>query len=148
MRQRHVLLVEDNPDDEALTLRTLRQNNIANEIRVARDGVEAIEELFGEHESNNLPAVILLDLNLPKVSGFEVLRRMRSEDRTRFVPVVILTSSKEEEDIAAGYACGANAYVRKPVRSSEFAEAIRTLSLFWLILSELPPDLKEPAVGR
>jgi two-component system, response regulator len=142
MRQRHILLVEDNADDEALTLRTLKKSNVVNEIRVARDGAEALEQLFGDESIDaESPALILLDLNLPKIDGLDVLRRVRSDKATRLIPVVILTSSKEQEDVAAGYSCGANAYVRKPVSSYDFAEAVHSLSVFWLILSELPPDL-------
>ena len=137
-----LLLVEDNPDDEALTLRALKRANIVNELTVAHDGAEALGYLFGDGSAANaVPGLVLLDLKLPKVDGLEVLRRIRSAERTRLVPVVILTSSKEQEDVIAGYRGGANAYVRKPVNFTEFAEAVRTLGLFWLLLNEPVPDL-------
>lgn len=139
-----LLLVEDNPTDEKLTLRAFKKANIVNSIVVVRDGAEALDYLFGtgSHSARDpaeLPAVALLDLKLPRVDGLEVLRRVRQDDRTRHLPIVILTSSKEEEDIARGYALGANAYVRKPVDFSEFVRAAQTLGLFWLLLNELPP---------
>jgi len=138
-----ILLVEDNPDDEALTLRALRKHNVTNQIVVARDGAEALDWLFakGAHAGRPkdlIPQVILLDLKLPKVDGLEVLRRIRSDDRTNLHPVVILTSSKEEEDILTGYRLGANSYVRKPVDFVEFTDAVRQLGLFWLLLNEPP----------
>ncbi len=144
MSEKYILLVEDNPDDEALTRRAFRKNNILNEVVVARTGAEALDLLFGEEPPagralNNRPAVILLDLNLPLVSGLEVLRRIRSDDRTRLLPVVILTSSKEEQDLIEGYRLGANSYVRKPVDFAEFLEATRQLGLYWLVLNEAPP---------
>jgi len=136
--------VEDNPDDVALTLRALRAHRVANEVVVAEDGVEALEYLFGEgryagRDVRDLPAVVLLDLKLPRVDGLEVLRRIRADDRTRLVPVVILTSSKEEQDLLAGYSLGANSYVRKPVDFQQFVEAVRQLGLYWLLLNEAPP---------
>lgn len=138
-----ILLVEDNPDDVALTLRALRKNNILNEVIVARDGAEALDSLFGSGPyagvGSRLPDVVLLDLKLPKVSGFEVLSRIRSEERTKLLPVVIMTSSKEEQDLATGYALGANSYIRKPVDFTQFAEAVRLLGLYWLVLNEPPP---------
>jgi two-component system, response regulator len=136
-----ILLVEDNPDDQKLTLRAFKKSNIENEIVTARDGAEALDYLLGNQAqpAKELPALILLDLNLPKVSGLEVLRRVRSDERTKYLPIVILTSSKEEEDIVHGYALGANAYVRKPVEFSQFVEAARTLGLFWLLLNERAP---------
>ena len=142
-----ILLVEDNPDDEALTLRAFRKNGLANAIAVARDGQEALDYLFatGPHagrDATELPAVILLDLKLPKVDGLEVLRRLRSEPRTRTLPVVIVTSSKEESDLAAGYALGCNSYVRKPVDFVAFAEAARQLGMYWLLLNEQPPGAR------
>jgi CheY-like chemotaxis protein len=144
MPDKIILLVEDNPDDEALTLRALKKNNIRNEIVVARDGVEALDYLFGTgpyagRGVHDLPQVVLLDLKLPKVDGLEVLRRLRADPRTRLLPVVILTSSKEERDLVNGYSLGANSYVRKPVDFAEFTEAIRQLGLYWLILNEPPP---------
>jgi two-component system response regulator len=136
-----ILLVEDNPDDEALTLRALKQNNISNEIVVTRDGVEALDFLFGTgayvgRETSVLPELILLDLKLPKVDGFEVLKKLRSDPRTQLLPVVILTSSKEQQDIVNGYGLGANSYVRKPVDFQQFVDAVRQLGLYWLVLNE------------
>jgi len=143
MATRVILLVEDNPDDEALTLRALRKHNVTNQVVVTRDGAEAIDWLFatGQHASRDTsttPQVVLLDLKLPKVDGLEVLRRIRSDDRTKLLPVVILTSSREEEDILNGYRLGANSYVRKPVDFVEFTDAVRQLGLFWLLLNEPP----------
>jgi two-component system response regulator len=145
MENKKILLVEDNPDDEALTLRALRKNNIANEVVVARDGVEALDYLFGEgaHQDRNLadqPQVILLDLKLPKVDGLEVLKRIRQDDRTRRLPVVILTTSSEESDIVSSYDLGANSYIRKPVDFDQFMEAVRQLGLYWLVLNVTAPD--------
>jgi two-component system response regulator len=144
MPGKSILLVEDNPDDEVLTVRALRKNKIANEVIVARDGVEAIDYLFatGAHadrDANDLPAVVLLDLKLPRLDGLEVLRRIREDERTRLLPVVVLTSSKEEPDLAQSYQRGANSYVRKPVSFDEFVEAARQLGLYWLVLNETPP---------
>jgi two-component system response regulator len=138
-----ILLVEDNPDDEALTLRAFKKSNVRNEVVVARDGAEALAYLFPEdrdRDSAPYPALVLLDLNLPKIGGQEVLRRMHADERTRLIPVVVLTSSKLEEDILDSYRGGANAYVRKPVKSSEFAEAVRALGVFWLLMNEPVPD--------
>ena len=139
-----ILLVEDNADDEVLTLRALKKNNIRNEIVVARDGVEALDYLFGTgaHAGRDvriMPQVILLDLKIPKVDGLEVLRRIRANDITRLLPVVILTSSNEESDRVSGYGLGANSYVRKPVDFNQFAESVRQLGLYWLILNEPAP---------
>jgi two-component system response regulator len=139
-----ILLVEDNPDDEALTLRALKKNNIMNEVVVARDGVEALDYLFGKgvyanRDMSVMPNLILLDLKLPKMDGLEVLRHLRTDDRTRILPVVILTSSKEEQDLITGYSLGANSYVRKPVDFSQFIEAVRQLGLYWFVLNESPP---------
>jgi len=140
-----ILLVEDNPDDEALTVRALKKNNVLNEVSVARDGVEALEFLFGEgvyadRDVSAMPQVILLDLKLPKLDGLGVLRRLRADPRTKLLPVVLLTSSNEEEDLLNGYGFGANSYVRKPVDFDKFKEAIRQLSLYWLVLNEPPPN--------
>lgn len=142
---RPILLVEDNEQDEILTYRALRKNNVTNEVKVTRDGVEALEYLGLDFDGNDLavvpailPQIILLDLKLPKIDGFEVLRRIRHNPRTRVLPVVILTTSKEERDIAEGYSLGANSYVRKPVDFDQFIEAIRQLGLYWLVLNEGP----------
>jgi two-component system response regulator len=135
-----ILLIEDNPDDEALTLRAFRKNNINNEIVIARDGAEALDILFGTGGARRVvPAVILLDLKLPKIDGLEVLRRIRAEDSTQLLPVVILTASVEDQDRIRGYGLGANSYVRKPVDFVQFYEAVRQLGLYWLILNEPPP---------
>lgn len=143
MQNKVVLLVEDNPDDEALTLRALRKHNLANEIVVARDGQEALDYLFAEgdytdRDINILPQVILLDLKLPKVDGLQVLERLRASERTRYVPVVVLTSSNQEQDIVKSYDLGANSYVRKPVDFEQFLKAAQQLGLFWLVLNEVP----------
>lgn len=136
-----VLLVEDNPDDVALTLRAWKNSGIANRVAVVPDGAAALEYLLGpDAASRPLPAVVLLDLNLPKVDGLEVLRRLRAADRTRALPTVILTSSREEQDIAAGYRLGCNSFVRKPVEFGEFAAAVGQLGLYWLLLNQPPQD--------
>jgi two-component system response regulator len=150
MNERVILLVEDNPDDEALTKRALVKNKIANDMVVARDGEEAMEYLFGTgkytgRDTSNLPAVVLLDIKLPKVDGLEVLRRVRADERTRLLPIVLLTSSKEEQDLIRGYSLGANSYVRKPVDFVQFIEAVRQLGLYWLVLNENPPMAKKAA---
>jgi len=138
-----ILLVEDNPDDEALTLRAFEKNNIGNRIVVVRDGAEALDWLFKreKHEGRSEPdpQVILLDLKLPKVDGLEVLRQIREDPRTKLVPVVILTSSKEESDLLRGYELRANSYIRKPVDFARFVEAVRELGMYWLVLNEPPP---------
>ena len=144
MENKLILLVEDNPDDEALTLRALKKNNIANQVVVARDGVEALDYLFGTgahagRDMSVMPQVILLDLKLPKIDGFEVLRRLRADDRTKLLPVVILTTSNEEKDRLTGYGLGANSFVRKPVEFGQFIEGVRQLGLYWLILNEAAP---------
>jgi two-component system, response regulator len=144
MRDKVILLVEDNPDDELLTLRALRKNNVLNEVVVARDGVEALDYLFGTGEyagrdTSVTPQLILLDLKLPKIDGLEVLKRLRADERTRLLPVVILTSSREQQDMLDGYGLGANSYVRKPVNFEQFVQAIEQLKLYWLILNEAPP---------
>jgi CheY-like chemotaxis protein len=147
MDEKMILLVEDNPNDEALTLRALKKNNIRNVVVVVRDGAEALDWLFarGAHAGRTpdvLPQVVLLDLKLPKVSGLEVLKAVRADPRTKRLPVVLLTSSKEEQDVLAGYDLGANSYVRKPVDFGEFAEAIRQLGLYWLVLNETVEHVK------
>jgi two-component system, response regulator len=138
MRAKAILLVEDNPDDQALTLRALKKNNLANEVVTAEDGVKAVEYLFAGKDTR-LPALVLLDLKLPKMDGLEVLRRIRADDRTRRLPVVVLTSSNEECDLMESYNLGVNSYVRKPVDFNEFMEAVRQLGLYWLVLNEPPP---------
>lgn len=144
MSDKVILLVEDNSDDEALTLRAFKKNNIRNPVIVLRDGQQALDYLFatgpyGGRDARDLPQVVLLDLKLPKVDGLEVLRRVRADVRTQPLPVVILTSSKEEQDIITGYRLGANSYVRKPVNFDEFLEAARQLGLYWLLLNEPLP---------
>jgi two-component system response regulator len=139
-----ILLVEDNPDDEALTLRALARNGLRHQVHVARDGVEALDYLLGHGGSDGLhphqmPAVTLLDLKLPRVDGLEVLRRVRENERTRFLPIVILTSSKEDQDLIHGYGLGANSYIRKPVDFTQFMEAVRQVGAYWLLLNEDPP---------
>ena len=143
MHDKSILLVEDNPDDEELTLRALKRGNVANDVTVARDGSEALEFLFGSgkfegRDTTRQPAVILLDLKLPKLSGLEVLRRIRADERTSMLPVVILTSSSEDEDMIRSYESGANSYVRKPVNFAEFTTAVGQLGLYWLLLNRLP----------
>jgi two-component system response regulator len=143
MSDKVILLVEDNPDDEALTLRALKKNNILNEVVVARDGEEALEYLFGTgryagRDTSIQPQVILLDLQLPKLSGHEVLKRLRADKRTMLQPVVILTTSSEEQDIIKSYENGANSYTRKPVDFNRFIEAVKQLGLYWLVLNEVP----------
>jgi two-component system, response regulator len=142
---RIILLVEDNPDDAALTLRAFKRSHLINPMSVARDGVEALDFLFArdayaDRADEPLPALVLLDLKLPRLDGLGVLRAIRADARTRFLPVVILTSSKEEEDLISGYSLGANSYVRKPVDFAEFMEAAKVLGIFWLMLNQLPPE--------
>lgn len=144
MSDRTILLVEDNPDDEKLSVRALKKNNVMNPLVVVRDGAEALDYLFatGVHASRDpgaLPGVILLDLKLPKVDGLEVLRRLRADERTRRLPVVVLTSSKEEPDLISSYNLGANSYIRKPVDFNQFIEAVRQLGMYWLVLNEPAP---------
>ena len=145
MENSMILVVEDNPDDEALTLRALKKNNIGNQVFVVRDGAEALDFLFctgtyADRDPRQMPEMILLDLKLPKVDGLEVLRRLRADERTCLLAVVILTSSNEEQDLLEGYKNGANSYIRKPVDFNQFVEAVRQLSLYWLVLNEAPPQ--------
>jgi two-component system, response regulator len=144
MNKKIILLVEDNPDDELLAIRALKKNNIMNEVVVARDGAEALDYLFGAgayagRDMSVMPQIILLDLKLPKIDGLEVLRRLRNDERTKLLPVVVLTSSREERDLTESYSLGANSYIRKPVNFGQFTEAIRQLGLYWLVLNEPPP---------
>jgi two-component system, response regulator len=144
MAEKLILVVEDNPDDEELTLRALRQGKVANEVVVARDGNEALEFIFGtgKYQGRDLarmPAVILLDLKLPKLSGLDVLQRLRADERTKLVPVVVLTSSSEDEDMLRSYRSGANSYVRKPVEFGAFVNAVSQLGVYWALINELPP---------
>ena len=141
-----ILLVEDNPDDAALTLRALKKNNIMNEVVVARDGVEALDYLLGngdfaERDVFDLPQLILLDLKLPKLDGLEVLKRVRADERTALQPVVVLTTSVEEQDVISSYRLGANSYIRKPVDFDQFMEAVRQLGLYWLVMNVPPPGI-------
>jgi CheY-like chemotaxis protein len=144
MKEKLILLVEDNPDDEALAHRALKKNAIMNQVVVAHDGAEALDYIFGRgayagRDPEATPALVLLDLKLPKVDGLEVLRQIRADKRTRMVPIVVLTSSKEEEDLATSYSLGVNSYMRKPVDFGQFTEAVRQLGLYWLVLNEPPP---------
>ena len=144
-----ILLVEDNPDDVALTLRAFKRSHLMNPIAVARDGVEALDYLFGrgaeeKRDPQNLPTLVILDLKLPRLDGLGVLKAIRADERTRFLPVVILTSSKEEQDLISGYTLGANSYVRKPVDFTEFVEAAKVLGFYWLMLNQVPPE-KHPS---
>jgi two-component system response regulator len=146
MAEKFMLLVEDNADDEELTLLALRENNILNAVVVARDGAEALDFLFGTgahagRDLGQMPTVILLDLMLPKIDGMEVLRRLRANDRTRLLPVVILTTSQEDRDLIDSYSLGANSYVHKPVDMNQFVAAVRQLGLFWMIVNDVPPQL-------
>lgn len=144
MSNKVILLVEDNPDDEALTLRALKKKNILNEVIVAHDGVEALDYLFAEgkyagRDENVTPEVILLDLKLPRIDGLEVLRRVRADARTSLLPIVILTSSKEDRDMIESYSLGCNSYIRKPVDFVQFGDAVQQLGLYWLVLNAAPP---------
>ena len=144
MNDKIILLVEDNTDDVTLTERALKKSHILNKLVVAKDGVEALDYLFGTgiwagRDISNMPEVVLLDLKLPKIDGLEVLQRIRNDNRTKLLPVVILTSSREEKDLIAGYTLGANSYIRKPVNFNQFVDAVRQLGLYWLVLNEAPP---------
>lgn len=144
-----ILLVEDNPDDVALTMRAFKRSHLANPIAVARDGVDALDFLFSRNDykdraSQPLPTLVILDLKLPRLDGLGVLKAMRADERTRFLPVVILTSSKEEQDLISGYTLGANSYVRKPVDFTEFIEAAKVLGIYWLMMNEVPPERPSP----
>jgi two-component system response regulator len=141
---KYIMLVEDSADDEELTVRALRAANVANQLQICRDGAEALDFLFarGEHSGRNpehLPAVVLLDLKLPKLDGIDVLRALRADERTRKLPVVVLTSSREQQDVLASYELGSNGYVRKPVSFAEFSAAVGQLGLYWALLNEPPP---------
>ena len=145
MESKTILLIEDNPDDEALMLRALKKNNIGNEIIVAHDGIEALDYLFakGQHagrDAKEMPELVLLDLKLPKLDGLEVLKRMRADDRTQFIPVVVLTTSTEQRDIVSSYQFGANSFVQKPVDFVEFVEATRQLGTYWLLVNKTVPQ--------
>ena len=144
MEEKIILLVEDNPDDITLTERALKKSHILNKLVIAKDGVEALDYLFCTggwvgRDINNIPQVVLLDIKLPKIDGLEVLKRIRSDSRTKLLPVVILTSSKEERDLIISYSLGANSYIRKPVNFNQFVDAVRQLGLYWLVLNEPPP---------
>ncbi len=145
MKPKVILLVEDNPDDQTLILRALTRSNIVNEVVVVNDGVEALDYLFcqgiyADRDACNLPQVVLLDLKLPRVNGLEVLRQLRADQRTKTLPIVVLTSSDEENDIIDSYELGANSYIRKPVDFAQFSEAVRQLGLYWVLLNEAPPE--------
>lgn len=144
MNEKIILLVEDNPDDVKLTERALKKSHVFNKLVVAKDGVEALDYLFGTgmwagRDLSDMPQVVLLDLKLPRIDGLEVLKKIREDERTKLLPVVILTSSKEEKDLLSGYALGANSYIRKPVNFNQFVDAIHQLGLYWLVLNESPP---------
>lgn len=150
MEKKTILLVEDNPDDRDLTVRALKRHNLGEDLVLARDGVEALDYLFGQgdyagRDASDCPQVVLLDLKLPKLSGLEVLQRMRADPRTRLLPVVILTTSSEDQDRLQGYGLGANSFVRKPVDFEKFSDAVRELGLYWLVWNEAPPRRKEQA---
>ena len=148
MGNKKILLVEDNPNDVELTKRALQKAHTNSELIIAGDGIEAVKYFFGEHDNNgclieDLPALVLLDLNLPRFNGFEVLRRMRAEKKTKQIPVIILTSSNEEKHIISGYDLGANSFVRKPVKFAEFAEVIRIVGLYWLVINQTPSGIQK-----
>ncbi len=144
MHKTIILLVEDNSDDEALTLRALKKSNILNKVVVARDGAEALDYLFAsgaysDRDSSTMPALIMLDLKLPKIDGLEVLKRLRADERTRILPVVVLTSSEQDQDVIESYNSGCNSYIRKPVDFTQFNEAVRQMGIYWLLLNITPP---------
>ncbi|MBI5694265.1 MAG: response regulator [Nitrospirae bacterium] len=144
MKDKRILLVEDNPDDVELTLRALKKNNILNEVVVARDGVEAVDYVFGTgsyegRDISELPMIVLLDLKLPRMDGIEVLKMLRENEATKMLPVIILTSSKEESDLIKGYSLGCNSYIRKPVDFTQFSDTVRQIGLYWLLLNVPPP---------
>lgn len=144
IRDKVILLVEDNPDDQLLTIRALKKHNVMNEVVIANDGAEALDYLFGTgayagRDTSVMPQLVLLDLKLPKIDGLEVLRRMRADERTRLLPVVVLTSSREQQDLVDSYGLGANSYVRKPINFEQFTRAVEQLKLYWLVLNEAPP---------
>jgi len=143
--EKMILLVEDNPNDEELTLRALKKANIANQVAIARDGQEALDFLFSTgkyagREPPTMPAVVLLDLKLPKLDGIDVLQRIRADPRTKLIPVVVLTSSSEDEDMVRSYQSGANSYVRKPIEFSAFADAVTQLGMYWVLINQIPPS--------
>jgi len=147
MEKKVILLVEDNPDDVDLTLRAMKKGNILNKVIVASDGVQALDYLFGTgtytgRDMSIMPTIVLLDLKLPKIDGLEVLRRLRADERTKLLPVVILTSSKEDQDLISSYKLGANSYIRKPVDFVQFTEAVQQLKLYWLLMNESPPEIR------
>jgi len=149
VKDKIILLVEDNPDDEALTIRALKKNNILNEVVVMRDGVEALDYMFRRGKYANRspdtnPQVVLLDLKLPKVDGLEVMKQLRENESTRLQPIVVLTTSNEDQDIINSYELGVNSYIRKPVDFNEFMDAVRELGLYWLVLNETPPGYGKP----
>ena len=151
MSEKVIFLVEDNANDEALTLRALRKSQIANEVVVARDGAEALDYLFARgvyasRDPRDLPEIVLLDLNLPKMGGLEVLRRIRADERTKLLPVIMLTSSNEDSDLVSGYKNGANSYVVKPVDFTQFSEAVRQLGMYWLVINKRPPTSTSPSI--
>ena len=149
MNDKDILLVEDSPDDAELTLRAFKRSHVMNSIHVVRDGIEALDYLFGrgqyaDRASSQLPTLVILDLKLPKLDGLGVLRAIRANERTKLLPVVILTSSKEEQDLISGYSLGANSYVRKPVDFAEFLEAVKVLGIYWLMMNQAPPERPSP----
>lgn len=148
MREKTILLVEDNPDDEMLTLRALKKIRVGNDVVVVRDGVEALDYIFckgkyADHDPKELPQVVLLDLKLPKIDGLEVLRKIRANEQTKLLPIIILTSSREEKDLVAGYKNGANSYIVKPVDPVQFSACVQQLGMYWILLNECIPSMDE-----